>query len=380
MDTLFKPAAITLFTLFTLNTSYSQQLSNKTTAPKIQVAVLLDVSNSMDGLIAQAKSQLWNMVSILGRAECNGNTPVIEIALYEYGSPRNDAKKGYVKQINGFSTDLDQVSKNLFALTTNGGDEYCGHVIHSSLTEMKWDESVKSYKVIFIAGNEDFLQGNINFTKACEEAKKKGVIVNTIYCGDKQQGIREHWNLGGECGNGSYTNINQDAKEEEIPTPYDSTLFVLNNKLNQTYIGYGLYGYANVSKQAEVDQLNYASGKSTALKRAKVKANYKVYNNASWDLVDAEKTDSSIIAKVDRNTLADSLKNKSTVELQKIVAAKKQERGLIQKQIEVYNDKREAFILEERKRNANNANTPTLESEIEKIIREQVKRFDMVIK
>ena len=32
--------------------------------PKIQVAILLDVSGSMDGLIAQAKAQIWK----IGRA------------------------------------------------------------------------------------------------------------------------------------------------------------------------------------------------------------------------------------------------------------------------------------------------------------------------
>src|SRR5687767_15679949 len=94
----------------------------KKLAPKIQIAILLDVSNSMDGLIEQAKAQLWNMVSVLGKANCNNVTPSIEIALYEYGRPANDAKAGYVKQINSFTGDLDQVSQNLFKLTTNGGD------------------------------------------------------------------------------------------------------------------------------------------------------------------------------------------------------------------------------------------------------------------
>ena len=32
---------------------------------KIQVALLLDTSNSMDGLIEQAKSRLWNIVNNL---------------------------------------------------------------------------------------------------------------------------------------------------------------------------------------------------------------------------------------------------------------------------------------------------------------------------
>mgnify|MGYP003492397680 FL=1 len=45
---------------FTNNGRQSTQLT-KTANPKIQAAILLDVSGSMDGLIEQAKAQLWNM-------------------------------------------------------------------------------------------------------------------------------------------------------------------------------------------------------------------------------------------------------------------------------------------------------------------------------
>ncbi len=184
--------------------------------PKIQVAILLDVSSSMDGLIEQAKAQLWNMVSVMGKATCNNVSPQIEIALYEYGRSNNSVKDGYVKQLMNFTTDLDSLSQTLFNLKTDGGDEYCGQVIYSSLSNLNWDSATSSYKVIFIAGNEDFLQGSVSYTKACAAANKKRVIVNTIYCGDRMQGIEEHWNLAGECGNGSFTNINQDAAMEDI--------------------------------------------------------------------------------------------------------------------------------------------------------------------
>ncbi len=349
------------------------------TAPKIQAAILLDVSNSMDGLIEQAKAQLWNMVSTMGKAQCNQVTPQIEIALYEYGRSNNDSKNGYVKQISGFSTDLDQLSKSLFSLTTNGGDEYCGHVIYSSINELNWDTSAASYKVIFIAGNEDFLQGDIQYTRSCTAAKDKGVIVNTIYCGDRMQGIREHWNLSSECAAGSFTNINQDAKIEDIPTPYDSTIYAMNNQLNTTYIGYGYYGSTNVAKQAEVDQMNVTVGYGVAAKRAAVKSNGKLYNNASWDLADAYKADDKFIEKVDMKTLPDSLQRKSRAELKVIAEQKLKERGLIQQNIQTLNAQRETYIAEERKKRAAGNNTATLESEVEKIIKEQAKRYNMII-
>ncbi len=347
---------------------------------KIQAAILLDVSNSMDGLIEQAKAQLWNMVNVLGRADCQGVAPKIEIALYEYGRSSNDASVGYIKQIAPFSSDLDKLSQQLFNLSTNGGSEYCGHVIYTSLNELKWDDNGKSYKVIFIAGNEDFLQGTVSYTKACEEAKKKSVIVNTIYCGDKMQGIKEHWNLLGECGNGSYTNINSDAKPVDIPTPYDSVLMVLNTQLNNTYIYYGSGGKEGAALQKAMDNQNQAMNYSVGAKRTAAKANKGVYDNSGWDLVDAARSDKSVIEKVEMNTLPEELQKLSRSQLKQVIEGKESERNTIQKTILETNNKRDAFIAKEKAKNAGTEHVATLETEIEKIIRQQASRFQMKIR
>jgi len=348
--------------------------------PKIQVAILLDVSNSMDGLIEQAKAQLWNMVSVMGKAKCGNTSPQIEIALYEYGRSDNNVKDGYVKQLMEFTSDLDSLSQTLFNLKTNGGDEYCGQVIYSSLSNLNWDTATSGYKVIFIAGNEDFLQGNLSYTKACATANKKGVIVNTIYCGDKMQGIREHWNLAGECGNGSYTNINQDATMDDIATPYDSVLFSLNDQLNNTYIAYGNAGGGKLAKQQEVDRMNYSMNKSVAAKRVAVKGKKELYNNAGWDLVDAFESDTLFATKLDMKTLPENLQKKSRAEITRIVKEKNSQRGTIQKDITAINTKREIFIAAAKKKTVTNAgNSATLESEIEKMIKQQAGRFNIII-
>ncbi len=346
---------------------------------KIQVAILLDVSNSMDGLIDQAKAQLWTMVNTLGRIHCENKTnPRIEISLYEYGTPRNDVKKGYIRQINNFITNLDSLSQNLFALTTNGGDEYCGHVIYSSINELKWDSNPNSYKVIFIAGNESFRQGTVSFTQACTAAKNKGVIVNTIYCGDRQQGIREYWNMMGECGNGSFSNINQDHKIEDIATPYDDEVFKLNEQLNSTYIGYGVRGQELYEKQQKMDAANTGMSKKAGIKRAEVKSNSSVYNNAEWDLIDYTSSNEAAIEKIDKKTLPDSLKNKSTAELKVIIADKRKERAAIQSKIIALNQQRQDYIMNQKKKGTSET-VSTMETEVERIIKEQVKRFKMNI-
>ena len=383
--TLLPKTAVLLFATFIFSSFISpsspQKKKDKVANPKIQVAILLDVSGSMDGLIEQAKAQLWNMVNTMGKAKCSGDMiPKIEIALYEYGRSTNDVKAGYVKKINGFINDLDSLSQNLFSLKTNGGDEFCGQVIFSSLQELQWDAAPGNYKVIFIAGNEDFLQGNLHYTKACTEAKNKGVIVNTIYCGDKMQGIREHWNLAGECGNGSFTNINQNATEVDIPTPYDSLIYSYNEKLNGTYIAYGYGGASYQKKQAQMDVANASMSKGAGIKRIKAKGNSAVYNNAKWDLVDAKASGGFDLATIDKKELPDSLKNKTTEELKKIVEEKSKERGTVQKEIATLNTQRDAFIAVEKAKNATNKNNAaTLETEVERIIKEQARRYNMVI-
>ena len=50
-------------------------------SPRIQIAILLDTSNSMDGLIDQARSQLWKIVNELATASKDGDEPVLEVAL-----------------------------------------------------------------------------------------------------------------------------------------------------------------------------------------------------------------------------------------------------------------------------------------------------------
>ncbi len=92
--------------------------------PRIQMAILLDTSGSMSGLINQARTQLWRIVNEFATAERDGKSPYFEVALYEYGHAPLGAKGGFIRNIVPLSDDLDKVSEELFKLTTHGGDEY----------------------------------------------------------------------------------------------------------------------------------------------------------------------------------------------------------------------------------------------------------------
>ena len=111
-----------------------QPSSTTQSTPKIQLAILIDTSGSMDGLIDQTRNQLWQVVNEFTTARQNGITPILEIALFEYGNDNNAQASGYVKMYNEFTRELDQVSEGLFSLTTNGGSEYCGYAIKTAVS------------------------------------------------------------------------------------------------------------------------------------------------------------------------------------------------------------------------------------------------------
>src|ERR1043165_2497718 len=79
------------------------QVTRVTEPGRAPVALLLDTSSSMSGLIDQARSQLWKIVTRLDSARRDGKRPTIEIALYDYGnSGRGTSEKGWVRQITPF--------------------------------------------------------------------------------------------------------------------------------------------------------------------------------------------------------------------------------------------------------------------------------------
>ena len=137
----------------------------------MQLAILLDTSNSMDGLIAQAKTQLWNIVNEFATAKQDGKAPHVQVALYQYGNNGLSEKKGWVQQVVPLTDDLDKLSEQLFSLKTNGGEEYCGWVIRDAVKGTRSGiDSPKTYKAIFIAGNEPFTQGPVSYVESCKGA------------------------------------------------------------------------------------------------------------------------------------------------------------------------------------------------------------------
>lgn len=310
----------------------------------ILIALLLDTSNSMDGLIEQAKSQLWRLVNELSQAKCdNDRKPKIRIALYEYGNDGLPSSENYIRLVNGLTDDLDVISEKLFALRTNGGNEYCGAVINTSLQQLDWSTSGKDLNLIFIAGNEPFNQGSVSYKDACAKASAKCIVINTIYCGEYNEGIYTSWKSGATITGGTYMNIDHNARTVYVITPYDDELELLNTRLNATYIYYGKSGRSKRELQLQQDNNAGKYGKQNKAERTISKSSH-VYNNSVWDLVDATKEDENALDKVDASTLPEEMRNMDAHQRRSYVDAKSQERAAIQRQIQALSGKRTEYI------------------------------------
>lgn len=351
------------------NDSYAFNKASTNTPPKhyIKVALLLDTSNSMDGLIDQAKAQLWDIVNELSYAKCNNKKPNLEIALYEYGNDNLNGEEGFIRQVLAFSNDLDEISKQLFSLTTKGGNEYCGQVITTALDQLKWGSNPNDLKLIFIAGNEPFTQGKVSYKEASKKAINKAITVNTIFCGDYEQGVSGFWKDGADITKGNYISINHNKATAYVSTPYDDDILEYNKKLNSTYVTYNAIGKEKMELQAEQDFNAKGYSNANAVSRTVSKSSH-LYKNSNWDLIDASEDENFKYEELKQDELPIELKNKSKEAIKAYISKKREERKAIQKKIQELNTKRKQHILKQ-----NKSQTNDLENAMIKAIKAQAK-------
>jgi von Willebrand factor type A domain len=342
--------------------------------PTVQIAVLLDTSNSMDGLIGQAKAQLWNVVNEFVLARKKGRPPAIQVALFEYGKSSLPASEGFVRMILPLTDDLDRVSEELFALKTNGGNEYCGWVIREAVNRLEWSRSRDVYKAIFIAGNEPFTQGTVDFQTSCRAAIERGVVVNTIFCGANANGVQTGWKDGAVLADGRFLSIDQNQKIVEIPAPQDTEIARLGVDMNKTYLPFGTMGQAGQARQSAQDSNACAVSPGTLVCRSVSKSNA-VYCNDAWDLVDAINNGKCKLDDLKDEDLPADLRKLDKVGRKAKVDEAARQRGEIQAKILKLNKEREQYLAGERKKQIA-VKEDTLDQAIVKAVRDQAIRHN----
>ena len=352
-----KPTHILLAGILATLPAHAKDIPSADPTPprdKVQIALLLDTSSSMEGLIDQARTQLWKVVNTFVDARRDGVAPYVEVALYEYGNNALSVDNHYIRQVQPMTRDMDEFSKKLFALSTNGGEEYSGAVITRALSDLTWDPSGKTYKAIFIAGNEDFTQGPVDVRRACKDALAKHIIVNTIHCGSREDGISGSWHDGAALAEGKFMVIDQDKAVAHIDAPQDKEIAQLGADLNKTYLGYGKTRQESAMKQNLADKDASANAKVGAeISRAVTKASVN-YSNTSWDLVDAMREKKVALAEIPAADLPAEMRSLAPGARAEYVEKAAKERADIQSQILKLNQQREAYVAEAMKKQAAN--------------------------
>jgi hypothetical protein len=322
---------------------------------RIQVALMLDTSGSMGGLIDQARSQLWKIVTRLDAARRDGQRPQLEIALYEYGNPsRSTAKSGWIRQIKPFTTDLDSVSEALFALSTDGGDEYVGKAVATAIRDLQWSTREGDLKLLFIAGNEDFELGPVSPKKAMQAAKEKGVSVTAILCGDSDP----TWSTGSKLASMSFFKIDQNQVVAHVDAPQDAEITRLGELLNATYIPFGAEGADGVARQLAQDgnAINSQPGSMVWRSMAKSSGNY---TNSGWDLGDRFRAGGVELEKVANADLPPAMRGLAPNERRAYVEGKLAERAQIQARIQELGNERAKFVAAAQGKNAGSESLDT---------------------
>lgn len=334
----------------------------------VQIALLLDTSSSMDGLINQARSHLWSMVDQMGKMTrvVDGKTRgvKIELALYEYGNDALPSRGGFIRQVQPFTGDLDKVSEKLQALFTNGGSEFVGQAIQVAVGGLQWSANPDTMKFLFVAGNEEFDQGPITAAQAMKAAAAKGVNVQLIYCGGRD----ETWASAAKLAKSDLMSIDQDHVAAYIPSPQDAEILQLGNELNQTYLAYGADGQASIARQSSADASSAKLSPKVALERAQLKSK-RTYDNSNWDIVDATKNNARFLEQTADDQLPVELRGKTVEEKRQIIAAHVAKRGELQARIAKLETERTKF-LEAEQAKQRGAAVNSLETELMKGTRE----------
>lgn len=345
---------------------------NPTPGRPVDLVLCIDTSNSMDGLIESAKLKLWDVVNELAKVK---PTPILRVALYNYGNDNFTAESGWVKQEQDLTTDLDAVYAKLNALKTRGGSELVARVTKTAIKDLKWSDDGKALKLIFVCGNEPADQDKqVTLAEVAKQAKDAGVFVNTIYCGSANNAEAAGWrDFAEKCG-GRYTSIDQNrsAAQQVVATPFDKELGELSGKLNQTYLFYGKEKEALKQNQVAQDANAAKAAGGAAASRATTKAEA-LYRN-EFDLLDKMKSDKSFdLKKVADADLPDELKKLKPEERETFLKKKADEREGIQKQIQDLSAKRAKHIEEELKKKPKSESDKAFDEALRATIRTQAK-------
>jgi Mg-chelatase subunit ChlD len=318
------------------------------TRPKIEAVFVLDTTSSMSGMIEAAKEKIWSIASTMASAQ---PAPEIKIGLVAF----RDRGDRYVTRVIDLSEDLDSMYATLMDFRAEGGGdgpESVNQALHEAVQTISWSQDPDSYQVIFLVGDApphmDY-QDDIKYPATLAAARMKGIVVNTIQCGDNPATKRQ-WIQIAQLSQGRHFNVAQGGDAIAISTPYDTELAKLSETLDGTRLYYGTPEEKveqNRKLAATAKLHNEASVESRARRAA---YNTSVAGTANFlgkgELVDDIVGGRVDLSEIDADALPAAMRPMSPSEQQALIADVAVKRDALQRQIKDLATERESYIAD----------------------------------
>jgi Mg-chelatase subunit ChlD len=350
------------------STSRAEEKKPAAPKPKVEVVFCLDTTGSMGGLIQGAKDKIW---AISNQIASGKPTPDLKIGLVAYRD-KNDA---YVTQVFDLTADLDAVHAKLKTFQAQGGGDTPEHVnqaLHDGVHKIKWGEDTKALRIIFLVGDapphEDY-KDDVQYKVTCQEACKKGIIINTIQCGNDSECMRTWKDIAAKA-EGSYVGIQQDGGVVAVDTPFDKRLAEINDELAKSTLVYG-----SRRKQSEgKEKAEEATKLAPAAKADRAGFSGKDGKAAAYDLLDAIKSKDVDLKSLKEEELPEELRKLDEKGRKEYLDKLDEKRKKLSSEALDLDKKRQSHIAEEvKKKGGKNA----FDNEVLEMLRKQAKRANI---
>ncbi len=215
-------------------------------APQIEIVFCLDATSSMGGLIQTAKEKIWEIVTSLTQAN---PAPEIKLGMVFY----RDRLDAFVTKTYPLTKDIDGIYSELLKIQAEGGGdapESVNQALHEAVTRMNWSDRQNVYKTIFLVGDcpphMDYANDN-RYPVTCSNAKESHIRINTLKLGSGCEEAIAHFKAIAEATAGEYLQLDQQARDVVIATPFDDSINVYSYNIDHSKIYYG-----TASEQSEM--------------------------------------------------------------------------------------------------------------------------------
>ncbi len=337
--------------------------------PRVEICFVLDTTGSMGGLIEAAKQKIWSIANDIASAK---PVPKIRFALLGYRDRGDD----YITKQFDMTDDLDLIYTELMKFQAQGGGdgpESVNQALNEAVTKVKWSGNDEVLKIVFLVGDApphmDY-QDDVKFTRTCQAAVGRNLIINTLQCGGDKQ-TTKIWKQIAVLGEGEFAAIPQDGGTVVASTPVDAEIDKLSRELNATVVPYGDAKARTLarSKIAGVAAAPAEAGAARASFYAKDADFSAKVISGSEDLI-TEIADGRLkLDGVKKEELPKGLKELSDEELKAHVEKQIAARSALQARMQALAMKRQDFIDTERKNLAQSGKTDAFDEQVRSMIK-----------